>query len=92
MIQREINFQQVLQKCLKSNLSFTQPLSQHTIVLLFEWHGGLKQTQNIWDDGPKHNNRTFWRRWPSWIVFMMSPRFSRKKRLIEMRPSGIDVI
>ena len=53
MTQREINFQQVLQKCLKSDLSFTQPLSQHTIVLLFEWHGGLKRTQYIWDAGVK---------------------------------------
>ena len=31
MIQREINFQQVLQKCLKSDLSFTQPLNQQNI-------------------------------------------------------------
>ena len=31
MIQREINFQQVLQKCLKSDLSFTQPLNKQNI-------------------------------------------------------------
>ena len=31
MIQREINFQQVLQKCLKSDLSFTQPLNKQNV-------------------------------------------------------------
>ena len=31
MIQREINFQQVLQTCLKSDLSFTQPLNKQNM-------------------------------------------------------------
>ena len=54
MIQREINFQQVLQKCLKGDLSFYSTLkSTYYTSLLFEWHGGLKRTQYIWDAGVK---------------------------------------
>ena len=64
MIQREINFQQVLQKCLKSDLSFTQPLNKHNmsgddgLTNSFVWLTRCRQTNTMeyLTEGPQNVN------------------------------------
>ena len=64
MIQREINFQQVLQKCLKSDLSLTQPLNKHNmsgddgLTNSFVWLTRCRQTNTMehLTEGPQNVN------------------------------------